>query len=534
MAQQQVRYCSCGTRLARDNRGTLCAACLRQQQFAAVRRPPVVPPEFWQDDRLQDALAGWHMGRVFYAYRTHPWHSRVVSQEVLAGWLGLTQAQLSRIESADTGPQDLGKLMSWAHGLGVPGDLLWFKLPSDKQAEAVGPSSVVAATSANDALLPVVVNGRPVFIPVNARALAISGLGSLLDQSVQEADDAGDLTSATEPDAMTSLNRRSLLKSGIAAAALPGLSVADLKHIAAALTAGDDQADGPAAAHFRKRLAVYKQDDGTLGPKRALPVVLGMLGAIEQMAHEASVDLRRELLSVAADGAEFAGWLYRDMHRPDIAGFWYDRAMEWAQEADDPAMQGYVLLKKSQMAYDERDAVRLFTLAEAAGNARWRLPRRVRAEVAQQAALGAAMLGEPLGSVRRKLDDAQALLGGTAGDPQELGSYFTEDTLLLRNAVTLTEAGKPSMAVELFSEVIAAGGLSVRDVGFFNARRAAALALSGEPDEAAEVGKESAGVAYAMKSERTVQVLGEVLQSLARWRARPAVRELREALHAVA
>jgi transcriptional regulator with XRE-family HTH domain len=472
------------------------------------------------------------MGQVFYAYRAHPLHGRVVSQETLAGWLGLTQAQLSRIESARTPPQDLGKLMSWAHSLGIPASLLWFKLPSEKSAEATEVSPAVTARHADDALLPMVVNGKPVFVPVNARILAISGLGSLLDESVPVADDAGDLTSATEQDAMIFLNRRFVLKGGIAAAALPGLSFADLQQIASTLTEASRQADAPAITHFRTQLAAYKQDDGTLGPKRALPVVLGMLGAIEQSAREAAANVRRDLLSVGADAAEFAGWLYRDIHRPDIAAFWYDRAMEWAQEADDPAMQGYVLLKKSQVAYDERDAVRLFTLAEAAGNARWQLPRRVQAEVAQQAALGAAMLGEPLVSVRRRLDDAQGLLGSAADDHQELGSYFTESTLLLRNAVTLTEAGKPSMAAELFGDVLAAGGLSARDGGFFNARRAAALALSGEPDEAAGVGKESAGVAHAMKSERTVQVLGEVLQSLSRWRGRPAVREFREALHA--
>ena len=40
--------------------------------------------------------------------------------------------------------------------------------------------------------------------------------------------------------------------------------------------------------------------------------------------------------------------------------------MEWAQEANDIAMQGYVLLRKSQMAYDNRDAHRVVTFAEAA------------------------------------------------------------------------------------------------------------------------------------------------------------------------
>ncbi|MFE7129959.1 hypothetical protein ACFVIM_03795 [Streptomyces sp. NPDC057638] len=50
--------------------------------------------------------------------------------------------------------------------------------------------------------------------------------------------------------------------------------------------------------------------------------------------------------------------------------------MEWAQEADAPAMQGYVLLKKSQMAYDDADAGRVLSLARAGLHERWRLPAR--------------------------------------------------------------------------------------------------------------------------------------------------------------
>ncbi|WP_245796639.1 helix-turn-helix domain-containing protein [Actinacidiphila alni] len=536
MAQQQVRFCSCGTRLARDNRGALCAACLRRQQVTAVTRPPDVPATFWQDVQLREALDSWHMGRVFYAYRVHPWHGRVVSQETLAGWLGLAQAQLSRIESAATAPQDLGKLMSWAHSLAVPPDLLWFKLPGDKPAEVAVTSDTKpvpeeAPESRGSTLLPVVVKGHSVLVPVNAQALAASGLGSLLDLSVVTAGKTSDTAHTTEPEAMSPLNRRSLLKGGVAAAALPGLGLDELQHVAAALEDAHRYLDVPVVDYFRSQLDTAKQDDGARGPRKTLPVVLGLLGAIDQHARAVKPSVRRELLSVGADGAEFAGWLYRDLHQPSTATFWYDRAMEWAQEADDPALQGYVLLKKSQMAYDDRDAIRVLTLAQAAGHGRWRLPLRVQAEVAQQEALGAAMVGDPLTAVQDKLGVAQDLLARAGDDSQQgLGAYFTEHTLLLRNAVSLTEAGRPGMAVELFNEALRAGTLSVRDGGFFNARRAAALALSGEPDEAARVGAASAKVARAMKSERTVRVLGETLQTLARWDSRPAVREFREVL----
>ncbi|GAA0600172.1 hypothetical protein [Streptomyces crystallinus] len=299
---------------------------------------------------------------------------------------------------------------------------------------------------------------------------------------------------------------------------------------------------GPESAHcrvdgpdsLREQLEVAKRDDGYLGARKTLPLVLGLLRAVEQGIRDAKPSVRRELLSVAADGAEFAGWLYRDIQQPTRAVFWYDRAMEWAQEANDPAMQGYMLLKKSQMAYDCGDAGRMSALAQAGRHDRWQLPDRVQAELLQQEALGYAMLGEPFSLVEQKLGTARELLAHAAnGEPGDLGAYFDDDTLLLRNAVIYTEAGRPRLAADLFGKIIAAKTLSRRDVGFFNARRSAALALSGEPDEAARIGMASVGVARVVQSTRTLRVLGEVSQTLSRWRTRPMVREFREALQEV-
>jgi transcriptional regulator with XRE-family HTH domain len=129
-----VRYCRCGTRLARDNTDTLCSPCWKKRQDAALS-PPDVPPEFWETDQLRDALANWHMGRVVYAYRAHPFHGpRPLPQELVAGWFGITQTQLSRIEN---GPpiQDLDRLIRWAQTLGIPAHLLWFKLPAQRPIE---------------------------------------------------------------------------------------------------------------------------------------------------------------------------------------------------------------------------------------------------------------------------------------------------------------------------------------------------------------------------------------------------------------
>ena len=62
------------------------------------------------------------------------------------------------------------------------------------------------------------------------------------------------------------------------------------------------------------------------------------------------------------------------------------------------------------------------------------------------------------------------------------------------------------------------------------ARRAVALALSGEPDEAAAVGLASAAAARETNSERTRRLLGDVIQVLRPWINRPGPAELRQAV----
>lgn len=55
----------------------------------------------------------------------------MLRQETVAGWVGITQTQLSRVEN---GPaiKDLDKLIQWARTLSIPAHLLWFKLPEQR------------------------------------------------------------------------------------------------------------------------------------------------------------------------------------------------------------------------------------------------------------------------------------------------------------------------------------------------------------------------------------------------------------------
>ena len=94
-----------------------------------------MPDEFWDADLIRDALASWHMGRAIAAYRNHPFHGQPLHQNVVAGWVLMTQPQLSRLEN---GPpvKDLDKLVLWARTLQIPSHLLWFSLPEDPVRES--------------------------------------------------------------------------------------------------------------------------------------------------------------------------------------------------------------------------------------------------------------------------------------------------------------------------------------------------------------------------------------------------------------
>jgi len=116
--------------------------CQREANDATLH-PPVVPPDFWDTDQMRDALASRHLGRVIRAYRTHAHHgARPLSQELVGSWAGLTQAQLSRMESG-AAIRDLDRLTRWVELLGIPQRLLWFDLPGTSR-EPVAPTLLVA------------------------------------------------------------------------------------------------------------------------------------------------------------------------------------------------------------------------------------------------------------------------------------------------------------------------------------------------------------------------------------------------------
>ncbi|WP_329067364.1 hypothetical protein [Amycolatopsis sp. NBC_01480] len=123
----------CGTALAADNTARLCSKCHREQRDQ-LRTPPVqLRNEFFETDEFRAAFDSQDIGKVFKAYRNHPRHlqlfGKALNQELLGRWLGLTQAQVSKLENGSKSEQNLDTLRNYAKTLYLPRHRLWFDFP---------------------------------------------------------------------------------------------------------------------------------------------------------------------------------------------------------------------------------------------------------------------------------------------------------------------------------------------------------------------------------------------------------------------
>ena len=127
MTSPEPRRCAqCRTPLARDNRGPWCSACTTATELR--QQPPTLPAPFWDHVTLRAAAQQRHMGKLIAAYRRHPHHGRTIAQGTIAAWAGLTQAQVSRLESGRP-ERHLDRLAFWANLLHIPPALRWFDTP---------------------------------------------------------------------------------------------------------------------------------------------------------------------------------------------------------------------------------------------------------------------------------------------------------------------------------------------------------------------------------------------------------------------
>ena len=170
-------------------------------------------------------------------------------------------------------------------------------------------------------------------------------------------------------------------------------------------------------------LTARSNTDGCAGLRRAVECQSRLIAA----ARAATAGTQRSRLTAAeAHWVEFRSWIEADSDRPARAKVLLDRAYALAVEADDQPLAAYVLMRKSQQALGNGDAVRAVRLARLARDQCRQLPPRILALCLLREAEGHALADDAVAS-RKSIDLALRLVSGPENNADGLGGHCTAD-----------------------------------------------------------------------------------------------------------
>jgi transcriptional regulator with XRE-family HTH domain len=327
-AKDGKRFChGCGAVLAADNTARLCGRCHRDQRDS-LHAPAQLRDEFFETDDFRAAFDSQHIGRVFKAYRNHPRHllllGKALNQELLGRWLGLTQAQISKLENGKA-EQNLEVLRNYAKILHLPQHLLWFDLPG--QSRLRSSPEVAPEQNADVETQPLVSPGNKIGetprTPERVEVLAARSIGST----------TFDLPPSSAEEAI------SRPASPLAFGDVMGNELADLD--VALKPVG---ISGATLDRFERTVCAIHTHYATAAPAQLLPVVNDHIRAVARLLGVGQpIAYRRRLCSIAGHLAGQRAWLMFDLRRVPEAVAWYEFALEPASEAGDDALVAWLL-----------------------------------------------------------------------------------------------------------------------------------------------------------------------------------------------
>ncbi|MQA84090.1 MAG: helix-turn-helix domain-containing protein [Streptosporangiales bacterium] len=287
-------------------------------------------------------------------------------------------------------------------------------------------------------------------------------------------------------------------------------------------------------------LAEQRRLEDRVGSAPLVAPVRAQLATLEAVVIQARGPVRPRVLDVAAQWAEFAGWLNTNTERAGEARAWYDRAAEWAAETGDTTMAATVLSFRGHLAYLLGQIGPMVGLSQAAQRdpAVW---VGQRAYDAHQEGRGLAVMGETEAAVR-KLDQAAELAEVAAldgGDPPPWIYYYTPPFFLLERGWAYRYLGRDDPRYNDEAIRLLTAGLGGLDE---DARRsewaieylyhlAIAHMQADAPDRACAIALEATTIARITESARMLRQLSRLHARLTeKWPDHPAVTELADAL----
>lgn len=342
---------------------------------------------------------------------------------------------------------------------------------------------------------------------------------------------------------MVSLSRRefaTLLSSGALHAVLPaGVANLDQAERVSQAIAEPARIDPQIIDYFQVLLEQHFTADKMLGPHRLLGPVVAQIDVLDGLRRRARPGAIEPALRLLSQYAEFAGWLHQDAGDTNAAIYWSDRASQWAQAIGDSQMVAYMLVRKSNIALLDDDALTVIELAAAARKVPGPVSPKLAALAAQQEARGWALHGDETG-FRTSLDTAANLLRDHPNEVDETAPVYLHhydlETLEEQAASGYRACGQAETAVAILERKVAGTPDHLhRDYGHQLAKLANTILATGqpEPERAADLGLRCVATARHTGSARIrkeLQTLDRTLTS--HWPKLPGTTELHEALMA--
>jgi tetratricopeptide (TPR) repeat protein len=257
-------------------------------------------------------------------------------------------------------------------------------------------------------------------------------------------------------------------------------------------------------AQFDHVINALRRIDDLIGSKDLRPLVLGRFNYVNTLISGAPREpLRSYLFSSAAQAAQLAGWLSYDMNLPHEARRYYKVAHQFAQEAGDDPLVGYIFGCQGVLETYEGDAGAGLQLAEEALLCK-DLTATTRSWLFRVEALSLATKGE-ITQCEAALDRAEIEIAKSdpPNDPPWI-YHFNDSQLAGQKGACYVRLKLPQKAKEALRKAL--DGLDkksfVRDRVLHLTHLACAYALEGEIEEACDRALEALDIAILTQSAR--------------------------------
>lgn len=286
-----------------------------------------------------------------------------------------------------------------------------------------------------------------------------------------------------------------------------------------------------AAATFATLFGQLRQLGQHLFPGALLPTLIAQVQTLRSLAAAVRNPERSILLGLAARYAEYTGWMAEEIGDDHAAMWWTSEAVRMADDAGQPEMGAYALVRQALMGMYRGDAAETVDLARMARSDP-RASERVRGLAALREAQGHALTADD-SACQHALERGREHLARAADDPPAalLGTSTVPDPAAMVTGWCLHDLGRPGQAGAALDREIARLPEDAQKARTrFAVRRALAYATAGEVDHACELTGDLLADAQEVSSATIRLDLVRLARALNRWPTHGPVRDLQPGL----